>query len=97
MSASNYYVFGLGSGRDNLFYIGWSEKSPERDHDQIFADLIESRNEKVAGWVAEAVDKHHIDIFEIETAACEQEASEAVVFWCDYYRWLGLEMEVRHI
>jgi hypothetical protein len=64
MDTGSYYVFGLGSGADDLHYIGWTEKSPGREPQQIYSDLAGSGRDDVARWVTQALDSGAIDIFE---------------------------------
>lgn len=91
MDTASYHIFGLGSGSDDLHYIGWSQKSPEGEQNEIYSELANSTRE-IAGWVMQAVAAGRIDIFEIETAASAEDAREAVLFRRDYYRWLGLDV-----
>lgn len=92
MSTANYHVFGLGSGTDDLYYIGWVDKSPDEDRLQIYSDLARGTRGDIAHWVRQAVDTGKIDIFEIETAASPEEAMDSAQFWCGYYRSLGLQV-----
>jgi hypothetical protein len=93
MDTGNYYVFGVGSGADDLQYIGWTEKSPGQEPQQIYSDLAGSGRDDVARWVTQALDSGAIDIFEIETARSAEDARESAQFWGDYYRWLGLDVK----
>lgn len=93
MDSRNYYVFGLGSGADDLHYIGWTEKSPGQEQQQIYSDLAGSGRADVARWVTQALDTGAIDIFEIETAHSAEDAREGAQFWGEYYRWLGLDVK----
>jgi hypothetical protein len=93
MNTRNYYVFGLGSGADDLHYIGWTEKSPAQQQQQIYSDLAGNGRDDVARWVTQALDTGAIDIFEIETARTAEDAREGAQFWGDYYRWLGLDVK----
>lgn len=96
MSTANYHIYGLGSGADDLYYIGWSEKSPNKEQQDIYADLSGSRRNDIACWVRQHVDSGKIDIFEIETAGSPEDARESALFWVGYYRWLGLEVVSDH-
>jgi hypothetical protein len=96
MNAANYHVFGLGSGADDLYYIGWTEKSPDIDREHIYTDLAGSARGDIARWVKHAIDSGKIDIFEIETAGSAEDAKDSALFWGEYYRWLGLDVVTDH-
>jgi hypothetical protein len=97
MSASiQYSIYGIGAGSDDLHYIGWTQKSLSDEKDQIFSDLRERGSHDVSDWVAQAVHGGKISIFEIESAPSPDEATDSVMFWCEYYRWLGLDVVTDH-
>jgi hypothetical protein len=92
MSTANYHVFGLGAGTDDLYYIGWVDKSPDHEQEKIYSALADDSHGDIARWVRQAVDAGKIDIFEIETAGTPEEARDSAQFWCGYYRSLGLHV-----
>jgi hypothetical protein len=97
MSASIHYsIYGIGAGSDDLHYIGWTQKSLADDKEQIFSDLRERGSCDVSDWVARALRGGRIDIFEIESAPSPEAATDSVMFWCEYYRWLGLDVVTDH-
>jgi hypothetical protein len=97
MSAmSQYSIYGIGAGSDDLHYIGWTDM-PLADHkEQIVSDLRERGSDGVARWVSQAVSGGGVDIFEIESAPSPQDANDSVMFWCEYYRWLGMDVVTDH-
>lgn len=96
MDTANFHIFGLGSGADDLYYIGWTRKSPSKEEQHIYSDLTGSTRGDIAGWVKQHVSSGNIDIFEIETAGSAEDAKESALFWVGYYRWLGLEVVTDH-
>ena len=97
MSAfAQYSIYGIGAGSDDLHYIGWTQKSLCNESAQIFSDLRESGSGDIASWVTQAVDGGKISIFEIESAPSKEDATDSVMFWCEYYRWLGLDVVTDH-
>jgi hypothetical protein len=92
MSNAHYHIFGLGAGSDDLYYIGWMDKSPDHECREIYSDLADGSQGEISHWVRKAVDAGKIDIFEIETADSPEEARDSAQFWCDYYRSLGLQV-----
>lgn len=92
MAGANYYIYGLGANSDDLHYIGWTEKSIGEQPDLIFSDLLKSSSNAIANWVKDAVHGGKISIFEIESAPSVEDAKDSAMFWCEYYRWLGLDV-----
>jgi len=96
MDTANYHIFGVGSGSDDLYYIGWTEKSPDKEPARIYSDLAGSTRGDIASWFRQAVNTGKIDIFEIETARSAEDAKDSALFWWGYYRWLGLDVVTDH-
>ncbi len=96
MKSAHYYIFGVGSGPDDLHYIGWTQKSLSEEKEQIFSNLADSSSHDIARWVKEALYCDKISIFEIETAPSMEDAKDSVMFWCQYYHSLGLDVVAVH-
>lgn len=96
MDTAHYHIYGVGSGADDLYYIGWTQKSPADEPQHIYSDLSGSPHNDIAGWVRQHVSSGHIDIFEIETARSAEDAEESALFWVGYYRWLGMHVVSDH-
>lgn len=92
MSSADYHIFGVGLGTDDLHYIGWTQKSLSEEKEQIFSDMAGSKSHHIAHWVEQARDCGKISIFEIESARSMEDAKDSALFWCEYYRWLGLDV-----
>lgn len=92
MENVNFRIFGLGLGSDDLRYIGWTQKSLNEEREQISASLVERGSCDVAHWVKDALCGGEISIFEIESMPSVEDAKDAVSFWCQYYRSLGLNV-----
>ena len=96
MLSANYHIFGIGLGADDLHYIGWTQKSLSEQKEKIFCDLAESSTHDIAHWVEEALHCGKISIFEIESTRSMENAKDSAMFWCQYYRSLGLDVVMDH-
>ena len=92
MATAGYHVFGLGSGPDDLHYVGWTQRSLSDEQEQIFCDLVRSSARDIANWIADAIDRNKISIFEIESAFSIEDAMNAAISLCRYFRSLGLDV-----
>lgn len=92
MASAGYHVFGLGSGPDDLRYVGWTQRSLSDEQEQVFCDLVKSSGRDIANWVADAIDRNKISIFEIESAFSIEDAMNSAISLCRYFRSLGLDV-----
>jgi len=92
MARAGYHVFGLGSGPDDLHYVGWTRRSLDDEQEQIFRDLLRNSARDIANWIADAIDRNKISIFEIESAFSIEDAMNSAVSLCRYFRSLGLDV-----
>jgi hypothetical protein len=92
MARAGYHVFGLGSGPDDLHYVGWTHRSLSDERDKIFCDLVRSGARDIANWIADAIDRNRISIFEIESAFSVEDAMSSAISLCRYFRSLGLDV-----
>src|SRR5690349_12863294 len=92
MARTGYHVFGLGSGPDDLRYVGWTQRSLSDEPEQVFSDLLMGGAREIANWVADAIDRNRISIFEIESAFSIEDAKNAAASLCRYFRSLGLDV-----
>jgi hypothetical protein len=97
MARADYHVFGLGLGADDLRYVGWTKRSLSDEQEQIFSDLLRSSARDIANWVAEGIDRGKISIFEIESALSIEDARNAAISLCRYFRSLGLEVTMANV
>lgn len=93
MANSDYCVFGLGLGPDDLCYIGWTRRSVVEEKDQICGDLVKGSCNGMAHWFASAIECGSISIFEIESAPSMEEAKDCADSLRQYFRSLGLELK----
>jgi hypothetical protein len=89
---SDCHVFGLGLGADDLRYVGWTQRSLSDEQEQIFSDLLRSSARDIANWVADAIERGKLNIFEIESALSIEDARNSAVSLCRYFRSLGLDV-----
>jgi hypothetical protein len=92
MARADYHVYGLGSGADDLRYVGWTQRSLSDEQQQIFSDLLRSSTRDIANWVEDAIDRGQISIFEIESALSIEDARNSAISLCRYFRSLGLDV-----
>jgi hypothetical protein len=92
MARADYHVYGLGSGADDLRYVGWTQRSLSDEQEQIFSDLLRSSGRDIASWVEDAIERGKISIFEIESHPSVEDARNAAISLCRYFRSLGLDV-----
>ena len=92
MARADYHVYGLGSGADDLRYVGWTQRSLSDEQEQIFSDLARGSGREIANWIEDAIDRGRISIFEIESASSIEDARNAAISLCRYFRSLGLDV-----
>jgi hypothetical protein len=90
------YVFGAGASDVDLAYIGHCDKPPEEIRLQIFQAFIESGNEPLRQWAAQALDSRKASVFEIQACTSAAEASQEVGFWTQYFLSLGVRLFEPH-
>jgi len=93
METANYHIYGMGLGDDDLRYIGWTCKSVDNEQEQICSDVTQNGRRDIAEWAKQALHCGKLSIFEIETAPSAESAKDSAMFWCEYYRWLGLDVD----
>jgi hypothetical protein len=97
MADTNFHVFGLGLGADDLRYIGWTQKSVEAEQEQILTEVVNGRtNIDLATWVDEAKQSGQLSLFEIEEAPSKEAAQNSATSLCTYFRSLGLDVTTGH-
>jgi hypothetical protein len=69
MARADYHVFGLGSGADDLRYVGWTQRSLSDEQAQIFSELASGSGREIANWIEDTIDRGRMSIFEIEPAS----------------------------
>jgi hypothetical protein len=97
MARADCHVFGLGMGADDLHYVGWTRRSLSEEQEQIFSDLVRNGGRDIANWIAEAIDCGKISIFEIESAPSIEDARDAAISLCRYFRSLGLDVMTANV
>lgn len=98
MTCSDYHIFGIGVGSDDLCYIGWTQKSIDeaQEREAIVSDLVEEGRLDLTQSIVEVRHGDTISIFEIESVSSINDARNSVMFWRRYYRALGLDVLVDH-
>lgn len=92
MNRADYHIFGLGLNEDNLHYVGWTRRSPVDEKEQIFTDLVMRSSDDVANWVAQALARGTVSIFEFESVESIEAACSVTDFFCRYFNSLGLDV-----
>lgn len=92
MADINYYIFGVGLTTDDLFYIGWTQRSPEKDKAKIISELVERGHNEIFIRLGGGACDERLSIFELETVGSVEDAADSATFWCQYYRSIGLDV-----
>jgi len=91
-NSSVYYIYGIGSNNCRLDFIGCSNKQPEENKEEILCSLASGENISLKNWITDVRGRVEPDIFEIEKLVTKTEADEALDFWRDYWRFLGVQL-----
>jgi hypothetical protein len=96
MDNVNYHVFGAGLSDNDLRYIGWTERAVDEERERIVSLPAWRAVQDPAGGGSGLPDAGSVSIFEIESAMSIEEATNAVTYWCQYFRSLGLNIIGAH-
>jgi hypothetical protein len=91
-AGSAYCVFGADLWRAEVFHIGWATKPLRESKQEILRELAKNSTPHPDHGLAAALAHAETDVFELETLSSTNEAEEAVAFWRNYFRFLGLSV-----
>lgn len=87
-----YSTYGIALAGDGVTYIDWSENPPGERRDDIFGEIERLPDRTLSNLVALKEDSARAEIFELETVSRRDEAIQAVEFWRNLWRFLGLNL-----
>lgn len=91
-AACRYYIYGIALAGDDVTYIDWSENPPGERRDDILGEIERLSDQTLGNLVARFKDSARAEIFELETVSCRDDAIQAVEYWRNLWRFLGLNL-----
>jgi hypothetical protein len=84
-------IYGLSLHGAGALYIGWSRHDGELNRSSVISELATTKDAVIKDWISKKSNQD-IDFFEIEPLSSELDIAEALDFWRNYFRSLGVRL-----